>query len=312
MAGHKFPKPSIKYSPGIQEKETLLHLAAAYSKCDDKGQELQHNLVKRLFAWSPEAIKATDSEGRSPYLHRVLGSSEARSHQDKITFFLKDQIMHQQEECDSILDLLYGRPVSSQALGSSQDPQRTRIRQREREIHIDLREIQLSAPSLSRKDELISFIKSLQFEDILQYVQIPQHPFRSPAVSRQVSEVADIKPVKEGTGRRDFEAIFNALHKSGVRKILRLMVDDDESCPHQDELIESLGNQFQIEDFQWRKMDISSIVLRHASPHARKLHLFCSGNHSVLRDWSSKDGLSQLALVSQMPTNCRMVSLSFR
>lgn len=246
----------------------------------------------------------TDSSGHSPYLHRVVNDekSDNVTETDRIAFFLKDRIMHI-EDRDTVLDLLYGRPISNSrpesASHSAQQPQVGR--RREKEIHMDLCEIQISAPS-SKKEDLLNFIEDLQFENILQYVQIPRHPFRSSATSRQALDAADSKPSKQGTGRRDFESIFDTLKKKGVRKILRLMVDDDDACLHQDEVIEKLGlgdtdKCFEIEDFQWRKMDMSSIVLRHAAPHARTLHLFSSGNHSVLRDWSSADGLNQLALV---------------
>lgn len=113
---------------------------------------------------------------------------------------------------------------------------------------MDLREIQISAPSSSKKEDLLNFIDNLKFENILQYVQIPRHPFRLSGVSRQALDAVETKLSKEGTGRRDFESIFSMLLRKGVRKILRLIVDDDDAYLHHDEIIEQL-EKFEIEDF---------------------------------------------------------------
>jgi hypothetical protein len=227
-----------------------------------------------------------------------MGGIEA-SKQDDTTFFLKDQIMHL-EDRDLVLELLYGRPMSSpprlnprESKRSTSEPQ---PRQQEREIHLDLREVQISAPS-SADDDLVNFIRKLEFEDILQYVQIPRHPFHRRGASRSPADANETKPGEDGVGRRDFRRIFEVLKKKGVRKIIRLIVDDDDACLHQDDVIEELG-MFEIEEFQWTKMDMSSVVLRHAVSRVRKLRLFSSGNHSVLRDWSGLDGLNQLCRVS--------------
>ncbi|KAK4097068.1 hypothetical protein N658DRAFT_500886 [Parathielavia hyrcaniae] len=166
----------------------------------------------------------------------------------------------------------------------------------ERGIHLDLRELQMSAPSTVKEEDLLDFIRELDFEDILQYVQIPRHPFRPWGASRLPTDGMEAEPNEEGACRKEFESIFELLSGKGVRKILRLIVDDDDTCAHQDEVTEGLS-KFEIEEFQWRKLDISSMVLRHGVPQVRTLHLLSSGNHSVLRDWSSTDGLNNHSLV---------------
>lgn len=280
---------------------TPLHLAAEYRECDPASLEKQFNLVKHLFYWSKEWLKRTDQHGHSPYLRRVVGLGSKGAESDDMTFFLKDQIMHLDDR-DLVLDLLYGKPqpdtrqVTTPA--SEQLAFELQHRRHEREIHLDLREIQISAPSSARQD-LTNFIGALEFEDILQYVQIPRYPFNARGASRPSADASETKPGTNGAGRRDFDEIFKVLATKRVRKIIRLIVDDDDTCPHQDDVIERL-NKFDVEEFQWRKMDVSSVILRHAVPRVRTLRLFSSGNHAVLREWSSPDGLNRLRWVGDV------------
>lgn len=148
------------------------------------------------------------------------------------------------------------------------------------------------------KDSLENFLKSLEFEDILQYVHIPRHPFSSKPNGAILDDktTADAEMATLGVGRQDFKFIFDLLQKKGIQKIVKVIVEDDEIYPHRDDIIEELQH-FQVEYLDWDKVDISSVVLRKAIPLARKVHLWSSGNHSVLRDWSSFDGLNRLPLV---------------
>ncbi|KAI0531583.1 hypothetical protein GGR58DRAFT_229212 [Xylaria digitata] len=294
-------KSEVATHPGIisdANGQTPLHLAAAYRDCADDDRIVQFRLVKHLFSWCPEALEKVNKAGQSAYLHRIAGpcqnAGRPQQGEDDIAFYLKDQIMHLPDR-DDVLDLLYGRSRGAQLSslpGSSGS---------EREIHLDLRELQRSASSSATKDDLLAFIDGLRFESILQYVQIPQYPFRiRRAPSRSsTADVTEAKHEKTGTGRKDFADIFDVLKKKDVRKIHRLVVDDDDTCLHEDETIERLSH-FEIEEFQWKKLDLSSSVLRHAVPYVRTLRLFSSGNHSVLRDWSSADGLNQLSLLSSV------------
>ncbi|KAI0400668.1 hypothetical protein F4802DRAFT_619718 [Xylaria palmicola] len=272
--------------PGIfrnREGQTPLHLAAGFRQCKSDQRMSQFLLVKHLFFWCPQALDS--------------GSTKEHHHEkeDDISFFLRDQIMHLPDR-DKVLELLYGRSKGLRSLalpGAAES---------KREIYLDLREVQMSASSSAKKDELLTFIRSLEFENILQYVQIPQYPFRKPGASIRppATDVVEAKTNTTGIGRRDFEGIFDVLKEKGVRKILRLIVDDDDACLHQDDMIQEKLKDFEIEELQWRKMDLSSSVLRHAVPHARTLRLFSSGNHSVLRDWSSADGLNELGMLQSV------------
>lgn len=164
----------------------------------------------------------------------------------------------------------------------------------EKEIHLDLCEIENATYTVS-KDSLEKFLKTLEFEDILQYVQIPRHPFSSNSNTTvpQDEAMEDTDKAGVGVGRQDFKFIFDLLKGKGIQKIVKLIVKDDELYPHSDDAIEEL-QYFKIEEWDWNKIDLSSVVLRKAAPLVRKVHLWSSGSHSILRDWSSCDGLNRL------------------
>jgi len=303
--------------PWMDDKgKTPLHLAAGY--CDrnlsQREYQNQFDLVKRLVAWCPASLEVLDSEKCSPYVHRINGlRNNGRSgDNDEIALFLKNQIeqitgssgreVDQLGIRDKIQQLLRGPQVEGQVprVPSSQvaTAQYSRPTQSEPENYLDLREVQISSASTS-KQNVINFINNLQLDDFLQYVHLPKHTFHS-SVTIGSGQVGDNLRValdsKNGSGRRDFESIFKILKNKKVQKIRKLFVDDDNISYHQDDVIEMLG-AFEIDEFQWRKMDISSAVLRHAVPRVRTLHLHSSGSHGVLRDWSGSDGLNKLPRV---------------
>ncbi|KAH7310222.1 hypothetical protein BKA65DRAFT_167701 [Rhexocercosporidium sp. MPI-PUGE-AT-0058] len=277
---------------------TLLHLAAQYE--DMLENESQLKMVEIVYSQHPEALEVTNDLGRSPYLHRIsaYNADIKKVRDDRIAFFLKDRIMHIHNH-DTILDLLYGRGQVNKGPGEETPAQAPSDRGQsrefdEREIHLDLREVQISGLSTDRKS-LLNFLNGRDFEDILQYVQIPRRPFRSDTTQQgqQAVDGLGTAPPVIGAGRSDFQEIFDLLYGKGVRKIVQLIVDDDEECPHRDDVIEAVA-KFSVEVFDWRKIDLSSTVLKVAAANSTQLHLFCSGSECVLRDWSSCDGLKQL------------------
>lgn len=135
----------------------------------------------------------------------------------------------------------------------------------------------------------------LKFEVILKYVLIPKlSVMRSQTINgdnRMVRKLPDCK------GRLDYCLIFDWLRLCGVKKILRIIVHDNPTEPHSDEIIELALKQFGIEDWDWEKNDICSETILKAAPSVKVVHLYSSGNNAVLRGWSDKDGLAQLRKV---------------
>lgn len=142
--------------------------------------------------------------------------------------------------------------------------------------------------------------KHLQFETILQYVDLPYlsveggDDLLNPG-SSDPETASEIRTLK---GRDDFVKIFNWLRrKNGVQKILEVTVKDDENEPHCDEAIEMALKDFEVERLDWQKIDLGCDVLWNAARDVREVHLYSSGNNDILRGWSSKNGLARLPKV---------------
>lgn len=93
-------------------------------------------------------------------------------------------------------------------------------------------------------------------------------------------------------GRTDFTNIFNWLRKQQVRKIFKVTVHDDTPPHHTDRAIVEYLKDFGVEIWDWKRVDLSSEVIRKASPEVREISLYCSGNQAVLNGWSSTGGFT--------------------
>lgn len=87
-----------------------------------------------------------------------------------------------------------------------------------------------------------------------------------------------------------------------MRKIIELIVDDDQDPPHKDTIIASLET-FDLEIFDWKKLDLCSDTIFKAAPHANKIVLYSSGNNAVLKSWSATDGLVRFQRASTSMKN---------
>jgi hypothetical protein len=160
----------------------------------------------------------------------------------------------------------------------------------DRQIYFDLFGC---GPSLSEK-RLQDSLRHLEFEDILQYVAIPQVKIEGKPVVVKGSGRA---PRPDAKGRSDLKLVFNWLKddkQKKVKTILKVIVDDLQEPSHHDEAIEECLDGMGVEIWDWRKMDISPEVIKNVAPDVRELHLYWSGSHAVLRGWSEPEGLRQL------------------
>lgn len=138
----------------------------------------------------------------------------------------------------------------------------------------------------------------LCFDTVLRYVQISWHICKSSATGNPRSSDSEDKA---GAGRRQFQRVFILLRRLGVRKIFHLVLVDDKVNPHTDCVAEDLVS-FDIEVFDWDRVDLCSTVIANACPNVRELFLYSSGNNAVLRGWSEKEGLAGLKKVAAPPT----------
>lgn len=163
----------------------------------------------------------------------------------------------------------------------------------EREIHFDLMEL-ANVNHVVSESALQDLIKSLNFESILKYVQIPS--YKLSIEPKGTNRSNQKRKEQQLVGKGDFQLIFSMLKQKGVKKIISISVDDVDSNPHSDEAIESLRS-FNVEEWDWRRVDLCSSVIHTAAENARKIFLYSSGNNAVLRSWSAADGLNRFKKV---------------
>jgi hypothetical protein len=106
----------------------------------------------------------------------------------------------------------------------------------------------------------------------------------------------DELPVSKG--RCDYWWIFEWLRENKVKTILRVIVQDRHPVSHSDEMIERCLKDFNVEVWDWNKLDICSSTIKKAATGVKDLTLYSSGSNAVLRSWSSTTGLVELPDVS--------------
>ncbi|KAL8306097.1 hypothetical protein RB600_008803 [Gaeumannomyces tritici] len=156
------------------------------------------------------------------------------------------------------------------------------------QIHFDLnprREVS--------KDLLEALAGITHFEDTLQYVSIPD--------LRVIGMELPIDPNEGAQGwwssnRKDYVYIFDWLRSKaiGVKRILKIVVEDDDHNFHSDEAIEFALRGFKVESWNWMRSDMCSQVIKEAAPGVRDVTLYWSGNNAILRSWAAEGGLPQL------------------
>ena len=141
--------------------------------------------------------------------------------------------------------------------------------------------------------QLFDYLVPVTFEKHLQYVRIP----RLQVINAKDDEL-EKEPWWSSQSRKDYVYIFRWLKKKKeVERILTIVVDDDPVNPHSDEAIEEAVKGFDIETWNWIKMDMCSDTILAAAENVRDLTLFWSGNRAVLKSWAASDGLARLEKV---------------
>ncbi|KAF4994268.1 hypothetical protein FGRMN_5906 [Fusarium graminum] len=146
----------------------------------------------------------------------------------------------------------------------------------------------------------------MRFEDVLMFVRFP-----SVSVKRQKGRNA---PKLSEYCRQDMEFFFNWLYTKGVRRILKVEVEESNIKPHSDESIQKSLEKIVVEHLDWQKMDLDPRLICQLARKAnhpsyededgdgtngpsnelREVTLRWSGNNAVLRGWSEPEGLPLL------------------
>jgi hypothetical protein len=171
----------------------------------------------------------------------------------------------------------------------------------ENQIFFDLYEF----PSLTFSEERIEEgLAHLKFEDVLQYVALPSLQLEKKPISSKLLK----KPLKpDGNGRSDMVFLFNFLRKKGVKRVIRVIVDDTLEPAHSDEAIEKALGGLKVEIWDWRKIDLCAETILTAAPDTREACLYWSGNNAVLRGWSEPGGLSVLGKLEKVHLHAKQV-----
>lgn len=164
----------------------------------------------------------------------------------------------------------------------------------ENQIYFDLYDFPSQTVSEERIEEGLAYLK---FEDILQYVALPNMRLeKKPTTSTLLKKRLKV----DGSGRSDMVFIFNFLRKKGVKRIIRVIVDDTQHPAHSNEAIEMALGGLKVEIWDWRKIDLCSETINVAAPDTREVCLYWGGNNAVLRGWSELGGLKMLTKLEKV------------
>ncbi|KAF7898370.1 hypothetical protein EAF00_004816 [Botryotinia globosa] len=152
------------------------------------------------------------------------------------------------------------------------------------------------APSKIDPEEFIESFEHVKLDTVLQYVAFPNvrvHPAPDYPYSLDRS-------TEGGNGRCDMMFFFQWLKDKGVKRILKVIVDDSNTPAHSDEAINKALQGFDVEILDWRKVDLCSETILISGRKLREVHLQWSGNNAVLRGWSEPVGLRRLEDLSKV------------
>jgi hypothetical protein len=99
---------------------------------------------------------------------------------------------------------------------------------------------------------------------------------------------SDIEP--DHKSRSDLTAIFSWLRRNHVKKIIKVTVIDYGDRSHTDAAIETGLKDFEVELWDWKKVDLCSEVIYNSTKVVREISLYSSGNYAVMMGWASAEG----------------------
>ncbi|KAI9689796.1 MAG: hypothetical protein M1822_009678 [Bathelium mastoideum] len=164
---------------------------------------------------------------------------------------------------------------------------------RPNQIHLDLN------PREEVTQQFFDYMETIRFEPYLLYVYIPN--LRVLDDVKFKDSKPDRQPWWRSKSRKDYFYIFSWLRTSrSVKRILSIVVEDDPSDFHGDEVIEEAVKDFDIEEWDWVKPDMCSETILAAAKNVRDLTLHWSGNRAVLRSWALPGGLANLGKLEKI------------
>ncbi|KAK6330871.1 hypothetical protein TWF718_003068 [Orbilia javanica] len=270
--------PSVK---ALEQRDvhgnTILHLAVGNIWDRDDQRDRQLSLVGLLVKAHSKVLTQKNSAGNTPFQLRqdVLRKGGRRdSNTDKISQLIKTFCMRNLARNEAI-DALYKTGE-------------------ERHLEFDL--AGLPNPTITT-EYLNSLSGHLKFESILKYVALPKLSIvpddgYTARIENGMEMKAGKKKKKSQKGLRDMETIFSWLKANGVKQIIKVIVVDNGDVAHTDEAIENCLSDFNVEIWNWKRIDLCAEVIQKSAGHSvREISLYSSGNNAVLSSWAGADGL---------------------
>ncbi|KAL4960196.1 uncharacterized protein BDV14DRAFT_183134 [Aspergillus stella-maris] len=275
--------PDIISSPvGNRRNILLLHLAVSkFDKPKEQDREALgdfEHIIKEIVNVCPKALYGRDREQRTAYQELLRYFEEQKASTYHAGAQLRQTIIESlREACigDSIgthntkLQFLYPSGLNGSSI--------------ERKINLDLgqqRSIGKNYVNAITEERFDKF----PFETCLSYVCLPPRKHQTP----------DAGSRGETDSLASYQPIFNFLKKKGVKKIFRITVNDLLGQPHSDKSLVELTRTYNIQHWDWRKLDISSDTILAAAPDVKTVVMHSSGNLSTLQGWACKHGLARL------------------
>jgi hypothetical protein len=84
----------------------------------------------------------------------------------------------------------------------------------------------------------------------------------------------------------------------GVNKVFKVRVNDLDGQPHKESDIRKALKDVEVDEWDWKKFDISSYTIVEVAKSVKTLNLYWSGSKEVLQGWSCKHTLATLPKVS--------------
>ncbi|KAH6876438.1 peptidase S8/S53 domain-containing protein [Thelonectria olida] len=126
----------------------------------------------------------------------------------------------------------------------------------------------------------------LRFESILKYVVLPKLTIEAPPRKKRASKNSP----RHKRGRSDLVTVFKWLRDNHVQKIVKVILLDDRDPCHADSSIEEALKGFDVEIWDWKRVDLSSEVISNSTDAVKEVSVYCSGNNAVLMGWASPQG----------------------
>lgn len=155
---------------------------------------------------------------------------------------------------------------------------------RERRTH---RQLLMTGESKRGKESIatddLETAVDIKFEKFLKYIEIPFLDKVSTGVQTDVVCILDWLCICKG-----------------VRNVFEVRVQDSRYTPHSEEDIEHALGGLEIQELDWRRLDLSIYTILSCAPDIEKLHLYSSGSLATIDHWTGPNGVTMLANVSTL------------